>query len=82
MFLAYPAGGSGWHFQPDAMREIGPLGVEWGGRTYWSEDLPALPEDMLIPEKFEVRSDPSAPEAVELWDLFRRLWIPLACRLE
>ncbi|WP_182084294.1 Mu transposase C-terminal domain-containing protein [Aureimonas sp. ME7] len=74
-----PADAPGDLFRPDRFRIIGPRGVSWGGRTYWSEAVPELVERWGESRTYEVRSDPTDITRVEICTPERK-WVRLNAR--
>ena len=68
-------------FRPEAFRTIGPRGVTWGGRTYWSEAVPDLLEKWGGTREYEVKADPANPLSVEVrtperkWVRLEAIWV-------
>jgi len=68
-------------FRPEAFRTIGPRGVTWGGRTYWSEAVPDLLEKWGGTREYEVKADPANPLSVEVrtperkWVRLEAMWV-------
>ena len=74
-----PADAPGGLFRPEAFRTIGPRGVSWGGRTYWSEAVSGLVERWGETRDYEVRGDPTDITSVEICTPERK-WVRLNAR--